>query len=163
MKYKSLQKGFTLIELLVVVAIIGVLASIVLSSLNDARARARDARRVSDMNTIYNALVLYELDRGFAPRTNGGGWDHSDRTGFLSPLVDGGYLTEVPVDPLNINTGNSALWEQEDYFYRYRCAGSPEDGVSLSFRRESDNLIGYSPTLGERVSAYDLYFDCGNH
>lgn len=51
--------GFTLIELLVVISIIGLLSSIVLTSVNSARAKARDARRKSDLRTISLALELY--------------------------------------------------------------------------------------------------------
>ncbi len=56
------KRGFTLIELLVVVAIIGVLASMVMSSLNDARERAREARARSEMKSIYTAFQMYLLD-----------------------------------------------------------------------------------------------------
>ena len=52
-------KGFTLIELLVVISIIGLLSSVVLASLNGARLKASDARRVSNLQEIAKALELY--------------------------------------------------------------------------------------------------------
>lgn len=61
------QRGFTLIELLVVIAIIGLLASIVLVSLNSARTKARDARRIADLGQIKNALELYMQDNKVYP------------------------------------------------------------------------------------------------
>lgn len=53
------NKGFTLIELLVVVAIIGILAAIIISSLSNARLRAKDAAVVT---TMHNFQVDVELE-----------------------------------------------------------------------------------------------------
>lgn len=57
------QKGFTLVELLVVVAIIGILATIAFLYLPLARAKARDAKRLSAMSDLKNALELYYNDQ----------------------------------------------------------------------------------------------------
>jgi prepilin-type N-terminal cleavage/methylation domain-containing protein len=56
---KSSSKGFTLIELMVVIAIIGVMTAIIVANINQSRAKARDVKRVSDVNQIQLAVTLF--------------------------------------------------------------------------------------------------------
>ena len=151
------KSGFTLIELLVVISIIGLLASVVLSSLNSARVGARDAKRLADMNTIRTALLGYEAKYGALPITsvyseNGtGGWDRSDQDSdgdgnyFLDFLVEEGTLPGDILDPLNGST----------YQYRYYCYPS---GASATYLRlgyvseKAGNLIYYINEPGHNCS-----------
>lgn len=114
------QKGFTLIELLVVVAIIGLLSSVVLASLQGARSKARDTKRVAETRSIEKALLLYSLDHnGLVPystissmasvtnpngtinctaRGSGSNYENTDQ--LFNLLVNGKYLSAKPaVDP----------------------------------------------------------------
>jgi len=117
---RNTKGGFTLIELLVVISIIGLLSSIVLTSVNSARKKARDARRLADMHTMQTALEFYYDQFNQYPDSDNagcGGWDSSGTPvaspSFITPLVSSGFLPSHIFDPItNDNCGNYA-------YYRY--------------------------------------------
>ena len=89
------RKGFTLIELLVVIAIIGLLATLAVVALNNARAKSRDARRVSDIKQIQTALEMYFNDHnGYPTALPAAG---SPVVGTMTPVVT--YMGKVPGNP----------------------------------------------------------------
>ena len=61
------QTGFTLIELLVVIAIIGVLASVILASLTDARVSAQEAATKQQLKNLHVAVQQLLTDTGKKP------------------------------------------------------------------------------------------------
>lgn len=74
-KYEvATHRGFTLIELLVVIAIIGILASVVLASLNSAREKSRNAAYLSQVKEYQKALELYYSQNGSYPTTGISTW-----------------------------------------------------------------------------------------
>ena len=91
-KNNKQKKGFTLIELLVVIAIIAILAAVVIASTGSARAKARDAKRVSDLEAIATALGMYYSNNNAYP-------EGENATG-IGVLVTSGLLATAPTDPL---------------------------------------------------------------
>lgn len=99
-----------MIELLVVIAIIGLLSSIVLASLDTARAKARDAKRVSDFHNFNTAMELYYTEHGqYPPSPNyclsaGCSSEDHNRTfeEVAALLVGEGFLSQVPKAPTSL-------------------------------------------------------------
>lgn len=106
---KTNKEGFTLIELLVVIAIIGLLSTLSILALNTARARARDAKRISDVKQIQTALEMYYNDNGDYPSTVTAG---SSITG-----TSGTYLSVVPAFPTPIDGANCVTLAPAQYTY----------------------------------------------
>lgn len=139
-------RAFTIVELLVVVTIIGILAAAVTVSVLGFRAQSRDSRRAADFNTMEKTLAAYYADHfaypsesacdasvgqdadstcppaGSGMSTPVGRWDSNSL--FYGDLVPG-YISALPVDPLNIVDPVNNI----SYYYYYEPTNGAATGV----------------------------------
>src|SRR3989344_6103832 len=100
----SNKKGFTLIELLVVVAIIGILAPVVLASLNTARAKGADASIKANLANIRaQAELVYD-----ALSPNGYG-TAANASSCTAPTANSLFATSTPNTTVINNAVTAAL------------------------------------------------------
>lgn len=130
--HNAKKDGFTLIELLVVIAIISLISSFSLVSFNNAKARARDAKRMATFYTLRNALQLYYNDIG------NGNYPPNKPLGTVSAcsvfkdapclneLVTSGFLRELPSPLLMGVAGRPYL-----YFNYTNFCGTPGNNFAV--------------------------------
>lgn len=93
------QRGFTLIEVMVVVAILGILATIVLTNVVGKDEKARVTTSKASLASVANALELYKLDNHKYPTTDEGLEALVNKPASAKTFPEGGYLRKLPEDP----------------------------------------------------------------
>ena len=136
---KKAKSGFTLIELLVVIAIIGVLATIVLASLNTARVKSRDARRITDLKQIQIALEIYYDGKGVENYPLGFATCDATHSNGLEVLATNGYIAQIPRDSANPNLCYRYRSELVNGTRRYYHLGAIlEDTTNIALKSDRD-------------------------
>lgn len=159
-KHKNLVSfsGFTLIELLVVIAIIGILAGIVITSLSSARAKARDAKRISDLHHIKIAMEMYYNEFG-TYRINGTGW-LGEGHGYIGyedggnypkaitrELYERGFLSQPLVDDgPDRRLGYMLYLCEDDEMYSISCTKEKPTTADTDFIQKTCNGTGVNGT-----------------
>lgn len=119
------RAGFTLVELIVVIAIIGLISSVILASLNSVRSKGVSANVTIAMHGLQNALLMYYDDKGTWPSktgdgrmvvaNNGAGW-----ASFLSKLS-----AYIPSNFYNLPYATDSGVMVQGYLYMKGTEASP--------------------------------------
>ena len=140
--------GFTLLELLIALAIVGALATAAIYTLNVARAKSRDAKRVSDVSVLRSGLseswlqlAVYPVGDGVNLGQAGQNADALTSNGFVGAGGSGNViLSQAPVAPKS----------GEFYFYKGGSAG-----YSLRFTTERATAYGPASTYYAHAAGVD--------
>lgn len=107
MRYLKDKAGFTIMDILLTAAIISFFSSLFLFNVSEAKKKAEDSKMIQESGQIAVAVELYKSANGFVPHSihaggvvyREGGADDAKYKASLQPLVDGGFLSAIPVSP----------------------------------------------------------------
>lgn len=118
------QDGFTLVELLIVIAIIAILASVMAPTMQDFMARARNAGRMANLDTLHVAIFAFQRDNGSYPsaawawrgEAGYGSYPHCDANGYVPGLCPT-YIARLPADPMAGRFNPAVGWVNNGFLY----------------------------------------------
>ena len=159
------QKGFTLIELLVVISIVGLLSTFAFATLQTAKAKARDAIRIANLERLQDAIDIYQNEKGWYPPNQIAylGTDvigvtclDSRNTSPFKTQIDCGQpnweiiMQNIPIDPSNPDpiVGNVCnwFWIGHPCIWYYKSTGGASGSTyTIQLYFETDNELTGAP------------------
>jgi prepilin-type N-terminal cleavage/methylation domain-containing protein len=145
---KSRKFGFTLIELLVVIAIIGLLATLSVIALSNARAKSRDSKRLADVKQMQTSLEMYYTETSHYPSV---GEFNSGAISYYSPNIGTTtYMNVIPNAPTPNDgpcsvSGNGYIYsptaDESSYSISF-CIGGPSNNLAAGPKCATPGGIG---------------------
>src|SRR4029450_207389 len=128
--HSSQPRGFTLVELLVVIAIIGILASLLLPAVSNAKRSAQSAACKSNLRQFGVAVNLFITDFGRYPSDTGARSDDDDSVGWQMALWNYGLkpplARESPLPAAALTSYFAVRGNKERGVWRCPSAWFPE-------------------------------------
>lgn len=124
--------GFTVLEMMVVITIIFLLLSIAIPNYRTSIIRSREAVLREHLFTLRSLIDQYTLDKKKGPQS-------------LEDLVSGGYLREVPVDPI---TNSNSTWQTETDSGALFAGDQTEAGIIDVHSGAAGNSLDGTPYSG---------------
>ncbi len=164
------RRAFTLVEILIVVTILGILAAIVLPTLQGQTASARESSAKDSLSTMRTQIEFYKMEHDGVPPGYANGSPVGEMllefqftatttvTGAVSPskspvspFVNGPYVRKLPENPYN-NLSNIA------YVAEVTAFSAAVDGTSSGwlYKKETGEFkINWTGSDSEGVNFYD--------
>jgi prepilin-type N-terminal cleavage/methylation domain-containing protein len=115
---KKRSQGFTIVELLIVIVVIGILALLVITTYSGIQAKARNAKRQSDIQSLQTQIEAFFSQNGYYPSLtdmNSGSW-----LGTNMKSLDQNALT----DPSNTSQSKTLVATPTAKSYSYAVTNS---------------------------------------
>lgn len=124
-KFRRKSRGFTLIELMIVISMMLILIAIAIPAYNQSITRSKEAVLRQNLFTLRSLISQYTLDKQQAPQA-------------LDDLVTGGYLKQIPNDPMTGQPNWTVDQEQDTIMSPDEQEGGIDDVHSASTQTGSD-------------------------
>jgi Tfp pilus assembly protein PilE len=130
-KVPNKQSGLILVEFMILCAIIFILALVTLAAWGSAKKEARDAKRMTDISQINEALKIFNNENGFFPAQ-----DSSSKPQGIESYLSFWPEAPLPSDGICSKAQNSYYYGQVEAgsdFQLSFCLGQSTKGLAAGF------------------------------